>query len=75
MIKFLMILLGIFLVIFLAIGWVIKKVKSLFMPFQQQSAGSSQQSASQQKQNTEPSVIYKKDDVVVMKGDAGKKNN
>ncbi len=74
MIKFLMILLGIFLVIFLAIGWIIKKVKSLFMPFQQQSTGSSHQSASQQKQHTEPSVIYKKDDVVVMKGDAGKKN-
>jgi uncharacterized protein YpmB len=72
--KFLVILLGIFLAVFLFIAWIFKKIISLFMPFR--AASAKKDNFSQEQHNRQDStVIYKKDDVVVMKGDAGKKNN
>ncbi len=73
MLKFLAILLSVIVGIFLFLGWILKKVRKIFVPFQQaqNSAGSQK---SEQRTRSDGNVIYKKDDVVVMKGEAGKKN-
>ncbi len=74
MMKFLMIIGGIFLAVFLFLGWIVKKVRNIFMPFQQPQSAAGQANRTQQRAGSEGNVIYKKDDVVVMKGEAGKKN-
>lgn len=73
MMKLLLILLGIIVAVFLFIGWILKKVRNMFMPFQQ--GGNTNKQKAEQRPRSDGNVIYKKDDVVVMKGDAGKKNN
>ena len=67
MLKLLVILFIVMLASFLVVSYVSKKVRAFFAPF----IGGEQSKVT--KVNDEKGeVVYKKDDVIVMKGDAGK---
>ncbi len=68
MVKFFVILLAIFVGVLLIFTYVLKKLKNFFGQFQPQQSQSSPR-------RSEENVIYKHDDVVVLKGEAAKNDN
>ena len=66
MVKFFVILLAIFVGILIVFTYILKKIRSFFGQFQDLSAKSNIR-------RSEENVIYKSDDVVVLKGEAGNK--